>query len=98
MAKTKTNRISTLLTWARGKTRSPSTGSSRKGAPFERVATWADPTAYARVVQASYRRNKWLGQAHDVIVLSEKGTGAGRWQQRRGAVEYRGLRRVPRFT
>jgi hypothetical protein len=41
------------------------------------VATWADPAAYARAVQASYRRNKWAGQARDVIVVSEKGTVRG---------------------
>jgi hypothetical protein len=43
----------------------------------EAVATWADPPAFARDVQASYRRNKWDDQPKHMIVLSEKGTVAG---------------------
>jgi hypothetical protein len=43
----------------------------------ERVATWADPTAYAKAVQDSYRRNKWLDQPTHVSVWSEKATIEG---------------------
>jgi hypothetical protein len=43
----------------------------------QRVATWADPVAYARAVQRSYRRNKWLDQPTHVIVWSEKATVEG---------------------
>ena len=28
------------------------------------MSTWADPAAFARTVQAAYRRNKWAGAAH----------------------------------
>jgi hypothetical protein len=41
------------------------------------VATWKDLMAYAKVVQASYRRNKWLDQPTYVCVWSEKGTIQG---------------------
>src|SRR5262249_2551506 len=43
----------------------------------ETVPTWADPQAYARAVQDSYRRNKWEGQPTHVSVWGEKGTVAG---------------------
>ena len=36
------------------------------------VATWADPVAYGRHVQRSYRRNKWLDQPTHISVWSEK--------------------------
>ena len=41
------------------------------------VATWADPAAYARAVQHSYRRNKWLDQPTHISVWSEKATVEG---------------------
>jgi len=41
------------------------------------VATWADPVAYGRAVQHSYRRNKWDAQPTHVSVWSEKGTVEG---------------------
>jgi hypothetical protein len=43
----------------------------------QRVATWADPVAYARTVQRSYRRNKWADQPTHVSVWSEKSTVEG---------------------
>jgi hypothetical protein len=43
----------------------------------QRVATWANPAAYARDVQYSYRRNKWLDQPTHVSVWSEKATVEG---------------------
>jgi hypothetical protein len=43
----------------------------------EEVETYADPAAYARVVQRSYRRNKWRDQPRHVGVWSEKATVAG---------------------
>ena len=44
---------------------------------IERVATWADPEAYARAVARSYRRDFWDQQPHRVQVWSEKGTVRG---------------------
>jgi hypothetical protein len=41
------------------------------------LPTWADPVAYARVVQQSYRRDKWLSQPTYVSVWSEKATVEG---------------------
>jgi hypothetical protein len=43
----------------------------------ERVATWKDPTHYARAVQHSYRRNKWDAQPKHITVWSEKSTVEG---------------------
>jgi hypothetical protein len=43
----------------------------------QEVATWADPVAYARAVQRSYRRNKWVDQPTHVSVWSEKATVEG---------------------
>jgi hypothetical protein len=43
----------------------------------QRVATWADPAAYARAVQRSYRRDKWADQPTHVSVWSEKSTIEG---------------------
>jgi hypothetical protein len=44
---------------------------------LERVSTWANPTAYARTVARSYRRDFWNQQPHRVQVWSEKGTVRG---------------------
>ncbi len=43
----------------------------------QQVATWANPAAYARAVQRSYRRNKWADQPTHVSVWSEKATVEG---------------------
>jgi hypothetical protein len=43
----------------------------------QKVPTWADPKAYGRAVQDSYRRNKWAGQPVHVSVWSEKSTVEG---------------------
>jgi hypothetical protein len=43
----------------------------------ETISTWADPVAYARAVQQSYRRNKWDAQPKHVSVWSEKSTVEG---------------------
>jgi hypothetical protein len=44
---------------------------------LERMPTWDDPTAYARTVARSYRRDFWNQQPHRVEVWSEKGTIRG---------------------
>ncbi len=44
---------------------------------LERVSTWADPAAYARVVARSYRRDFWNQQPVRCEVWSEKGTVRG---------------------
>jgi hypothetical protein len=45
--------------------------------PEQSVPTWADPEAFARTVQHSYRRNKWADQPTHVSVWSEKSTIEG---------------------
>ena len=44
---------------------------------LERVSTWSNPTAYARCVARSYRRDFWNQQPVRVEVWSEKGTVRG---------------------
>jgi hypothetical protein len=44
---------------------------------LERAPTWADPDAYARTVERSYRRDFWKHQPIRVEVWSEKGTVRG---------------------
>jgi hypothetical protein len=44
---------------------------------LERVSTWSDPTAYARTVARSYRRDFWDQQPCRVEIWSEKGTIRG---------------------
>jgi hypothetical protein len=44
---------------------------------LERVSTWANPTAYARCVARSYRRDFWDQQPIRILVVSEKGTVRG---------------------
>ena len=77
MAKPETNRISTLLTWAREEDEIPFDWIVQEGRAIEQVSTWDDPAAFARTIQAAYRRNKWAAQAQDLIVVSEKGTVRG---------------------
>ena len=66
-----------LLTRAREEGEIPWEWIVQEGRAIERVPSWADPAAYARAVQASYRRNKWAGQPTRIIVVSEKGTVRG---------------------
>src|SRR5262245_44779464 len=77
MDKTSTNRVGALLTRAREEDDIPWAWIVQEGRAIESVTSWADPVAYAWVVQASYRRNKWLGQPKRLIVVSEKGTVRG---------------------
>ena len=77
MEKKHTNRVSELLTYARETGEIPWEHIVQEGREIEHVSTWADPAAFARTVQAAYRRNKWAGQRTRVLVVSEKGTVRG---------------------
>ncbi len=77
MEKASTNRVGALLTRAREEEEIPWEWIVQEGRPIERVASWDNPAAYARAVQASYRLNKWAGQPTRIIVVSEKGTVRG---------------------
>lgn len=77
MAKTETNRVSRLLTWARenafvswdwivDETRAP-----------ERVNAFDNPQQYVDVVKRSYRKDRWTDQPEWIEVWSEKGTVRG---------------------
>lgn len=72
-----TNRVGVLLTRAREEGVIPWASIVQEGRAIERQPSWDDPAAYARVVQSSYRRNKWNGQPKRIIVVSEKGTVRG---------------------
>jgi hypothetical protein len=77
MDKANTNRVGALLTRAREEGEIPWEWIVQEGRAIEGHTSWADPAAYARAVQASYRRNKWLGQPKRIMVVSEKGTVRG---------------------
>jgi hypothetical protein len=77
MAKVSTNRVGSILTRAREEGEIPWAWIVQEGRPIEAIATWQDPAAFARAVQASYRRDKWQGQPKRIIVVSEKGTVRG---------------------
>jgi hypothetical protein len=77
MDKVNTNRVGSLLTRAREEDEIPWEWIVQDGRAIESLPSWNDPAAFARGVQHSYRRNKWLGQPKRVIVVSEKGTVRG---------------------
>jgi hypothetical protein len=77
MDKASTNRVGALLTRAREEGEIPWEWIVQEGRAIEGRASWKDPAAYARAVQASYRKNKWEGQPKRIIVVSEKGTVRG---------------------
>ena len=60
MDKASTNRVGALLTRAREEG-DPWHWIVQEGRAIEGPPSWADPAAYARAVQASYRLNKWAG-------------------------------------
>jgi hypothetical protein len=77
MAKLHTARVSRLCTIAREEGTLPWDWIVDATRQEGRVATWADPTAYASAVQRSYRRNKWAAQPKHISVWSEKSTVEG---------------------
>jgi len=77
MAKSETNRVSRLLTWARenafiswdwivDETRAP-----------ERINAFDNPQQYVEVVKRSYRKDRWTDQPEWIECWSEKGTVRG---------------------
>jgi hypothetical protein len=77
MGKNDTKRVSDLSVIAREEGTLPWEWIVDPTRQEQRVATWADPAAYARAVQDSYRRNKWEAQPTHVSVWSEKATVEG---------------------
>jgi hypothetical protein len=77
MAKKDTNRVSTLLTWAREHDDIPWAWIVDETRAPERISAWADPAAYAETVSRAYRRDRWTDQPSWIEVWSEKGTIRG---------------------
>jgi hypothetical protein len=77
MDKPTTNRVGLLLTRAREEDEIPWEWIVQERRAIERIPSWTSPAVFARVVQASYRLNKWQGQPKRIIVVSEKGTVRG---------------------
>lgn len=77
MAKTCTNRVSTQLVYALEQGMIPWAWIVDETREAERPSTWKDPATYIRVVQRSYRRDRWALQPRRVEVWSEKGTVRG---------------------
>lgn len=77
MSKGSTQRVSVQLVYAREQGVIPWEWIVDETREAERVPSWSDPEAFARVVQASYRRDRWAQQPQVVEVWSEKGTVRG---------------------
>ena len=77
MAKNEMQRVYRLLKEARERGVIPWEWIVDETRSLERTSTWADPTAYARCVARSYRRDFWDQQPVRVEVWSEKGTIRG---------------------
>lgn len=77
MAKNETNRVGTLLTYAREQSIISWSWIVDDTRVPERAQTWADPEAFKAACRVSYRRDRWEGQDEHVEVWSEKGTIRG---------------------
>lgn len=77
MVKSETNRVSTLLTWAREHHIIPWGWVVDETREPERVNAWDDPAAYVETVKRAYRRDRWTDQPESIEVWSEKGTVRG---------------------
>lgn len=77
MGKASTSRVSRQITWAREQGLIPWSWIVDETREPERVSAWADPTAFIKTVQRSYRRDRWMDQANWLEVWSEKGTIRG---------------------
>jgi hypothetical protein len=72
-----TQKVSNLSVIAREEGMMPWEWITDKTRQERQAATWANPAAYVRTVQRSYRRNKWNVQPTHVSVWSEKDTIEG---------------------
>jgi hypothetical protein len=77
MGRSNTARVSRQLVYAREAGIIPWSWIVDETREAERVAQWDDPEQYARVVQLSYRRDRWAQQPQRIEVWSEKGTVRG---------------------
>jgi hypothetical protein len=77
MAKSETNRVGTLLTWARENDLIPWEWIVDGTRTIERPPSWDDPAEILQAAARSYRRDWWEQQQHRVLLCSEKSTVAG---------------------
>jgi hypothetical protein len=77
MSKANTNRVSRQLVFAREEGIIPWDWIVDETRDLERRPSWANPEQYIRVVQRSYRRDRWAQQPRRVEIWSEKGTVRG---------------------
>ena len=77
MSKNVTDRISTLLVWAREKEIIPWNWIVDETREAERIASWDDPASLIRAAVSQYRKDYWAMQPKRVEVWSEKGTIRG---------------------
>jgi len=77
MSKASTARVSKQLVYARETGCIPWAWIVDETREPERVPSWDAPEQFARVVQHSYRRDRWAQQPRRVEVWSEKGTVRG---------------------
>ena len=77
MSKSSTSGVSKQLVYARETGCIPWAWIVDETREAERVPSWDDPEQFARVVQRSYRRDRWAQHPRRVEVWSEKGTVRG---------------------
>lgn len=77
MSKNDTNRISSLLVWAREEGEIPWGWFVDSSRSADRPATWRDPAQFAEMANLSYRRDAWQLQPVRIEVWSEKSTVQG---------------------
>jgi hypothetical protein len=77
MAKSETNRVGTLLTWARENDRIPWEWIVDGTRAIERPPSWDSPEDVLQAAARGYRRDWWEQQRHRVLLCSEKSTVAG---------------------
>jgi hypothetical protein len=75
MSTKSTKRVSVHLTTARERGLIPWEWIVDDTRPIERPATWRDTSTYAKVVQDSYRKDRWADQPWRLLVMSEKAVG-----------------------
>jgi hypothetical protein len=77
MAKTETNRVGIQITYAREQGIIPWDWIVDETREPEYANTWQDPAQFIKMMQRSYRRDRWEGQEQHIEVWSEKGTVRG---------------------
>ena len=77
MSKKSTAKVSSILVTARERGMIPWSHIVDETRPVELVSSWNDPERYMRATARDYRKDRWVDQPNQVMVVSEKGTVGG---------------------